>query len=311
MFQENTKLSFYSHYKIGGQARYFWEPEKIDDLIKAAEEAQKMNASIFVLGAGTNILFGDNGWNGLILKPKLRFIESDGDLSLRVGAGVSIDELLDYSARKGLSGLEWAGGLPGTFGGAIYGNAGAFGGEIKDSVREVLSLDISTPKAKIIRRSNEDCEFDYRSSLFKKRRGKEVILEACLILSRGDEKAIWSAIEEKIHYRKERQPLEYPNIGSIFKNVDLKKIPKKLHREFTHVIKIDPFPVVPTAHLIHESGLKGISCGGAMISPKHPNFIVNVLSASAEDVKKLIALIKNKVKEKFGIELEEEVIILD
>lgn len=309
MFQENVLLKNHSHYKIGGPARYFFESDDVDDLVSAVRKAHQKKISTFVLGAATNILFDDNGFGGLILKPNIKTFENNSGI-LRIGAGVPVDEILDYSIARGLSGVEWAGGLPGTVGGAIYGNAGCFGGEIKDNIREVLSLNIWGSKIEIVRRTNSECDFSYRSSIFKKNKGKEIILEATLVFKKGDKKAIRSAIEEKIHYRRARQPLEYPNIGSIFKNVDLKKVPKKLHKEFAHVIKTDPFPVVPTAHLIHEAGLKGISFGGAMISPKHPNFIVNALNASAEDVKKLIALIKNKVKEKFSIDLEEEIVQL-
>ena len=314
-------------YKIGGPARYFFEAKNIDVLIDAVEgwrrfysdgririvedqrPAVRYSDTIFVVGDATNILFDDNGFEGLIFKPNIKTFETASDI-LRVGAGVPINEILDCSIAKGLSGMEWAGGLPGTLGGAIYGNAGCFGGEIKDNIREVLSLDISSSKPKIVRRANRECDFSYRSSIFKKNKRGEIILEATLFFKKGDKKMIRAAIEEKINYRRECQPLEYPNIGSIFKNVDLEKVPKKLHKEFIHVIKTDPFPVIPTAHLIHEVGLKGISFGGAMISLKHPNFIVNALNASAEDVKKLIALIKNKVKEKFLIDLEEEIIQL-
>lgn len=309
MFQENILLKNHSHYKIGGPARYFFKSDNVDDLASAVRKARQRKISTFVLGAATNILFNDNGFEGLIVKPNIKTFENNSGI-LRIGAGVPVDQILDYSIVRGLSGVEWAGGLPGTVGGAIYGNAGCFGGEIKDNIREVLSLNIWGPKIEIVRRTNSECDFSYRSSIFKKNKGREIILEATLILKKGDKKAIRSAIEEKINYRKERQPLEYPNIGSIFKNVDLKKVPKKLHKEFARVIKTDPFPVVPTAHLIYEAGLKGISFGGAMISPKHPNFIVNALNASAEDVKKLIALVKNKVKEKFSIDLEEEIIQL-
>ena len=133
-------------------------------------------------------------------------------------------------------------------------------------------------------------------------------MEAVLTLKRGDPRFIRESIQEKVNFRNSRHPMDYPNIGSIFKNVDLKAVPKKRHAELSHIIKSDPLPVVPTAYLISQTGLKGVSYGGAMISPKHPNFIVNVLSASSEDVKKLIKLVKSEVKNKFDIQLEEEII---
>ncbi len=307
MFQTGIDLKQHSNYKIGGQARHFYVAKNIDGITKAVEKAKKEKLPIFILGGGTNLLINDKGFDGLVLKPEIKKLQVSG-VKCQVGAGVLISDLLNFCVEKGLSGLEWAGGLPGTVGGAIRGNAGAFGGEIKDSIMEVVSLDIFGKTPKNIKRDNSKCQFGYRNSIFKVNDGKEVVLETTLALKKGDKKAIRAAIEEKIKYRQERQPLEYPNIGSIFKNIDLRLVPKKLHGELAHVIKTDPFPVVPTAHLISECGLKGVSWGGAMISPKHPNFIVNVLDAKAEDVKILIKLVKAGVKEKFGIKLEEEII---
>lgn len=310
MFKKNILLSNHSNYKIGGLASHFLEAKKTDEIVKAlkqwGKEKRGKSGRVFVLGAGTNVLFSDEGFDGLILKPKIEFIKND-DCVLRVGAGVPMEDLLDYAIVKSLSGLEWAGGLPGTVGGAVFGNAGAFGGEMKDAVCEVISMDISSPKFEIIKRTNKDCGFGYRKSAFKDNKGKEIIIEVVLSLEKGDKKSIKSAIEDKINWRKERQPLEYPNIGSIFKNVNVDGISKKNAENFSRVINKDPFPVVPAAYLISEAGLKGISCGGAMISPKHPNFIVNILNATANDVKNLINLAKNRVDDKFGIKLEEEI----
>ncbi|MEK7192455.1 MAG: UDP-N-acetylmuramate dehydrogenase [Patescibacteria group bacterium] len=308
MFKPEVSLTKYSNYKIGGLARQFCHAKKVDELAAAIQKARKEKLPVFILGGGTNLLINDEGFNGLVLKPELSVLKANGNL-VKVGAGVSMSELLDYLIAKSLSGLEWAGGLPGTVGGAIRGNAGAFGGEIKDNVQEVVSLDISGKTPKVVKRSNAECKFGYRNSIFKMRDGTEVILEAVLSLGKvPDKKAIRQAIEEKIKYRKERHPMEYPNIGSIFKNVDLKNVPKKVQAQFAAKIKNDPFPVLPTAVLIAETGLKGVSFGGAMISPKHPNFIVNVLNAKADDVKQLIGLVKSRVKNQFGIKLEEEII---
>lgn len=315
MFKNNILLKNYSNYRIGGPARYFYEADNLDDILYALDRWRLRNPSIsnrnyghgfFILAGGTNLLFDDRGFQGFILKPNVRFIERD-DILLRVGAGVLVGDLLSYIADKGLSGLEWAGGLPGTLGGAIYGNAGAFGGEIKDVITEVISLDISGKRPVLIKRVKEECSFGYRSSIFKKNPGKEIIIEAVLALKKGDKNSIRSAIEEKIAYRKQRQPLDYPNIGSIFKNVDVKYLNESQLRQLKPVIKTDPFPVVPAAYLISEAGLKGVSFGGAMISPKHPNFIVNALGARASDVKSLIQLVKDKVKQAFKIPLEEEI----
>lgn len=305
-FQENIALSQFSNYRIGGPARFFFESGDVKEIKEAVREAKKRKLKLFILGGGTNLLINDKGYDGLVLKPNIDFLEAD-DGTVRVGAGVLMPRLLDFAAERGLGGLEWAGGLPGTVGGAVRGNAGAFGGEIKDAVVSVKSLDLSNLKR--IVKENADCRFAYRSSVFKEQDGKEIILSAVLALKNGgDPKKIYHSTKEKIEYRRSHYPMDCPSIGSIFKNIDLEKVPEDLHGRFSGVIKTDPVPVVPVAHLISEVGLKGVSCGGAMISPEHPNFIVNILDAKSSDVKKLIKLVKSEVNKKFGIKLEEEII---
>lgn len=320
MFANNILLSEYSSYKIGGAAKYFYQAQTIDELIQSVEKAKRERLPIFILGGGTNLLINDRGFNGLILKPDLLELKSNSP-AVVAGAGVLMSDLLEFAIKHSLTGLEWAGGLPGTLGGAIRGNAGAFKGEIKDAISEVVSLKIDAPKPEIVRRGNPECRFGYRNSVFKENDGKEIIVSAVLNLEKGDKRQIREAIEEKIRYRKERHPMDYPNIGSIFKNISLAQISPKntplyvsaLKNNSVTVnasafpVKNDPFPVVPTAAVLSAAGLKGVACGGAMISPKHPNFIVNVLNAKASDVKKLIKLAKATVLKQFRIKLEEEV----
>ena len=329
-FLENVVLAKFSNYKIGGAARYFFEPKNEREVAAAVAEAKMRELPIFILGGGTNLLLSDSGFDGLVLKPAIADITTKKNgqkIFIEVGAGVPMATLLDYSISKSLSGLEWAGGLPGTLGGAIRGNAGCFGGEIKDAVVSVRSFDMK--KMQVIERKTKACRFDYRDSIFKKSGSRgaahEIILSATLAMAKGDKKEIAQAIREKIDHRAKNHPLEYPNIGSIFKNVPLTNIytAKSLHEKrkyetalATHAlefrgsqfsVKTDPFPVISAAKLISETGLRGVSFGGAMISAKHPNFIVNVLGAAAEDVKNLMMLAKLQVKKKFGIQLEEEV----
>jgi UDP-N-acetylmuramate dehydrogenase len=304
VFEENKSLKELANYRIGGPARYFFEAHSAAELKLAVKEAKRRNLPIFILGGGTNLLISDSGFNGLVLRPAISFLRRRG-ISLEAGAGVSMAELLEFNVAEALSGLEWAGGLPGTLGGAIRGNAGAFGGEIKDNISSVRALDLRTLKMKEYPLAK--CGFNYRSSIFKKHDGQEIILSAKFSLNRGDPKEIKKAVDEKIAYRVARHPMDYPNVGSIFKNVPLERIPKKLREQFADVVKHDPIPVVPTARLITKAGLKGLSYGGAMISPKHANFIVNVCDAQAADVRALIALVKNEVKKKFDVDLEEEI----
>lgn len=317
-FQENIPLAQWSNYKIGGPARFFFEPESEDELREAVEEAKALSLRVFVLGGGTNLLIDDEGFDGLVIHPKLMKLEASG-AAVTAGAGVMMSDLLQFAAGRSLKGLEWAGGLPGTLGGAIRGNAGCFGGEIKDAVATVKSLDTETMK--IIERPVGECGFDYRTSAYKKANGREIVLEATLALAKGEKEEILAAIAEKIAHRVKHHPLEHPNIGSMFKNVPLATIHKEGCAEYRTAlaaasldycgsrfsIKTDPFPVISAAKLIGETGLRGVSYGGAMISAKHPNFIVNVLGAKAEDVKGLMELVKAGVRDKFEVQLEEEV----
>lgn len=219
-----------------------------------------------------------------------------------------MSDFVSFCSQNSLSGMEWAGGLPGTVGGAIRGNAGAYLGETKDNVLEVESLELSTLKDKS--RSKKECEFSYRMSIFKRDGDKEVILSAKFELKKGDREEIKRETQKKIDHRIDKHPMDVPNIGSTFKNVRLDLVPKEVAKEFEKSIKPDPFPVVPVAKLIIGAGLMGEMHGGAQISTKHPNFIVNTGNAKASDVLFLVTLIKEKIKEKYGVTLEEEIMVL-
>lgn len=306
-FRENVLLSAYSNYKIGGPARYFFTARDEAGLRWALKEAHRRGSDIFLLGGATNLLIPDAGFDGLVIQCAFTQLSRRGNM-ITVGAGVPVKDLLNFCVREGLSGLEWAGGLPGLVGGAVRGNAGAFKGETKDSIRSVRSMDTRT--LKIITRGRAACRFAYRSSVYKEKNGGEAIIAATFALKKGDPKAIRKGTREKMQYRRERHPLEYPNIGSIFKNVPVPKVPKARRTQLAYNPKLDPFPVVPSARLIGLAGLKGKKKGGAMISTKHTNFIVNVRGAKASDVMFLIDLVKRTIKKKFGIAMEPEVQIL-
>jgi UDP-N-acetylmuramate dehydrogenase len=340
-FQENVLLAKFSNYKIGGRARFFFAAKNEHEVMWAVTEAKSKKLPIFILGGGTNLLISDEGWNGLVLKPEIGILKaprSAGSFWKRkapivtVGAGVLMSDVLAFVASKSLAGLEWAGGLPGTLGGAVRGNAGCFGGEIKDSIVSVRSLDMDTMA--IRERKAEDCAFGYRDSIFKRKNGTssrilwnktqeggEIILSVEFQLAKGDKEKIMETIQKNIAYRATHHPLEYSNVGSIFKNVPLSVFHKKESAHYKKAVadaaltfrgsrfsvKTEPFPVISAAKLVSESGLCGVAFGGAMISPKHPNFIVNVFGADACDVKNLITLAKSEVRKKFGVTLEEEV----
>lgn len=315
MFKQNVPLKNYSRYRIGGPASYFLEVRSIEELLEGLKEWRKISAKfpeqrrkVYVLGAGTNLLISEKGFNGLIIHNVIGGIEQRGE-DLVVGSGVVIADLLNYCVENSLSGLEWAGGLPGTIGGAVRGDAGAFGGETKDSVKEVLSLDLETLKE--VTRDKWGCTFAYRYSIFKTEEAKnEMILSVILSLKKGKQTEIKKAIQEKIEYRKLRHPMEYPSIGSTFKNVNIDKIPEKLKDTLAASIKIDPFPVIPAAKFLIMAGVKGKRIGDVQIAEKHPNFIINLGSAKSKDVKALINFAKDEVKRQFNVTLEEEIIYL-
>lgn len=308
MFEQNVPLKQISHYKIGGKTKFFFKANNIDDLIFSVLKARQLGEKISVLAGATNVLIDDEGFDGLIIRPDFQHIGIDNqEIKITAGTGMTIDQLVNYSMENNFSGLEWAAGLPGTLGGAIRGNAGAFGKEIKDIIENVVSLDISQKKPQIIKRDVNDCQFEYRSSIFKKNQGKEIILEATLKLTKGNILNIEHEIKKNINYRFIHHPMNYPSLGSTFKNVPLSDADNAYFEDKNIPVKNDPFPIIPAAYLISKAGLIGASIGGAMISPKHPNFIINVFEATSNDVKELIQLTKNKIKEKFNIELIEEI----
>lgn len=303
--RRKVKLSEYSHYRIGGVCDFFAEPKDLKELKEALSLARKEKLPIFILGGGTNVLIKDSGFRGFVVHPKFKFFKLYGN-KIEAGASILMDDLLKYLVRNKMSGLEWAGGLPGSVGGAVRGNAGCFGGETKDSLVSVKSVRVSDGKSVV--RKNSECGFGYRNSIFKKNDGKEIIVSAQFKLKPGVIKDIKKSIREKIDYRWSRHPMEYPSLGSTFKNIPVAGLNKKQKELFREFVKNDPFPVVPVAYVISLADVMGKRIGGAMISPKHPNFIVNTGNAHAKDVEDLIALVKKSVWRKFRIKIEEEII---
>ena len=299
--RRDVPLKNHTTFKIGGAARYFFVAKTSDDIEKAVKAARILKLLFFLLSGGSNVLVSDAGFSGLVIKIRNSKFKIK-NLLIWAEAGVQVSTLVRETGKRGLSGLEWAGGLPGTIGGAVRGNAGAFGGEMKDSIFKVEALD---QKGKRRTFSKQQCQFSYRSSLFKKR--NFIVLAAQLRVKKGNKEKIEAVAKDHIRYRKERHPLEYPNAGSIFKNCDIRGVPRELRERMKDVIKIDPFPVIPTAAIIALAGLQGLREGDAQVSEKHPNYMVNRGDATARDVSQLIGKVKRQIKKKFGIELEEEI----
>jgi UDP-N-acetylmuramate dehydrogenase len=300
--RENVLLRDYTTFKIGGPARYFFVAKSKKDLKNAILWAKKKKLLFFILGGGSNVLFSDKGFNGLVIKNQNTQYEIR-NTKIVAEAGVPLQKLVLETAKKGLSGLENLAGIPGTLGGAIWGNAGAFGREIGDLVEEVKVLEVKGSRLKVKRLKNKECEFGYRESIFKRKKNW-IILEATLKLKKGKRKEIEEKIKEILRLRKEKQPLGFPSAGSVFKNVPVEKVPKEIREKFKEEIK-DGF--LPAGVLIEAAGLKGFQIEGAKISEKHANFILNVGEAKASDVKELMEKIKKEVKKKFKVQLEEEI----
>lgn len=286
--KKNILLKNYTTFRIGGRARYFFTAKTKDNLISAVIAAKKINLPFFVLGGGSNLLISDKGFKGLVIKI-LNIKYHILNTKIVAEAGVVLGQLVNASANAGLTGLEWATGIPGTVGGAVFGNVGWPNNKKNiSSVIEVVEVLEIKPKSKTKIRNykSKDCKFGYRDSIFKRRKNL-IILSVSLKLKKGNKKKIKKEISEIFKKRKEKIPGGF-SAGSVFKN--------------------------PTGfsagQLIEKCGLKGKKIGGAEIPEKHANFIINSGSAKAKDVEKLINLAKKEVKNAFKIKLIEEIQIL-
>jgi UDP-N-acetylmuramate dehydrogenase len=299
---ENVKLAPYTTFKIGGAADFFVEAEDERDILEALDFAQKKNLPVFVLGGGSNILVSDKGFEGLVIKIS-NFKFQISNLRIICDSGCQLSTIVNESVRAGLAGLEWAAGIPGTIGGAVRGNAGAYGGTMAEVVESISVLDGKDLRFKAY--NLRKCKFEYRNSIFKQNPNL-IILSVKLKLKKGDKAKSQERIKEILAKRKEKQPMDFPSPGSFFKNPVVKN--KKLIREF----EIDTGQKIkdkkiPAPYLIERAELKGKKIGGAMVSEKHANFIVNTGKATADNVLTLVAMAKTRVRNKYGIQLEEEV----
>lgn len=277
---EDYILKEHTTYKVGGKAICAVIPEDEKKLITLLSYLKENKIKYKVLGNGSNVIFNDSGYNGVIIKlDNFNYINIINN-KIIVGAGYPLNKLALRVSRLGFSGMEFAAGIPGTVGGAVYMNAGAYK---SDMGYIVTSIKVLTPNYEIKIMKNKELDFHYRSSFLQQNKDY-VCLEATLSLIKGDSEEIINLINERKKRRLETQPLEYPSAGSVFRNPE---------GDFA-------------GRLIEEIGYKGKSIGGAMVSEKHANFIINTGSATGEDIKKLITEIKNKIKEEYNIELKVE-----
>jgi len=302
--QKNILLKNYTNYKIGGFGKYFFVAKNKESLVLALEFAKKNKLPVFIFGGGSNLLVSDKGFKGLVIKIDILGIEFCGK-NVIVGAGVNLAQLANLLAEKGLSGLEWASGIPAaTVGGAIFGHAQAFETKMSDSVKEVTVLDIKNLKIKKF--TKKQCQFSLKNSIFKKTR-KFVIISAVLEFSPKNTEEIKKLIEEFNNYRKNCHPLNFPSAGSTFVNPTAKIKDKKLLIKFPELNEYNRRGIIPAGFLIAKCGLSGKKIGGAQISEKHANFILNLGGAKAKDILALMNLAQKAVKKIFKINLQKEV----
>ncbi len=280
----NEIMAMHTSFKIGGPAECFIVVNSESDFIQILKYAKENKIPFFIMGNGSNLLVSDKGIKGIVIKlgDKFKEVESENNF-ITVKSACSMNVLAQFALEKSLSGIEWAFGIPGTVGGAVFMNAGAYGGNMKDVVFETTYLD---KDFNICVLGKNEHDFEYRNSAFKSGKIPGIILSTKLELKLGKKEEIWANMQKYINARIDKQPLNLPSAGSVFKRPD------------GHF----------AGKLIEDSGLKGFSIGGAMVSDKHAGFIVNTGNATAKDVKELIKYIQNKVKEKFNVDLETEVL---
>lgn len=285
-FEENVSAAGLCSFRTGGSVSYLIKPASEKSLISLVTFLAKEGIKYTVLGKGSNVVFPDGAYDGAIVATgNINNISAEDNI-ITAQTGATLFSLSTFAAGSGLSGLEFANGIPGSVGGAIYMNAGAYGSEISDIMISCRYLDLSHHK--IVEADVKSCDFSYRHSIFKGKRSL-LVLSGKFGLEYGDPKLIKEKITDLRRRRLEKQPLEYPSAGSTFKR-----------------------PCGSFAgKLIEECGLKGFGFGGACVSEKHAGFIINRSNASSEDIKKTVEYVRDKVFEQTGVRLECEIEFLE
>jgi UDP-N-acetylmuramate dehydrogenase len=289
----NAPLAPYTTFRVGGPADWLVLAQGAGEVKAAAEAARRANAPITIIGGGSNLLVADAGVRGVVVRVHGGHAEPIRDGLVRADAGLTINGLVRWTINRGLAGLEAWAGTPGTVGGAVYGNAhfkGRLIGELVDSV-ELLDA-----RGAITRIPSRDMEFGYDASRLQ--RTREVLLSADFRVGRGEVAALRSVARESLAFRKRTQPLESPSAGCIFQNPD------------PAADRVPPGVPASAGALVDRAGLKGEREGGALVSPAHGNFIVNDGTATAADIRRLIERCRRSVRERFGVELRDEIVYL-
>ncbi len=300
-YKEEEPLSKHVNFRIGGPAKHFVEVRSIDELKAVLDIASKEELNFFVFGGGSNMLVSDEGFDGIAIKIGMRSYEIRGK-EVRAESGVLSSALARATANHSLKGLSWMITLPGTIGGAVRGNAGCFGSETKDSLTSVEVL----RNGKVKKLERHQIEFGYRDSMFK--HNKDIILAASFELKEGDIDDLKAELDDQLMRRKKSQPFDAGSAGCMFKNTavtdeDLQRLAQKLDIP----TEMSSNRQISVGWLIDQLDLKGKAIGDAQVSDVHGNFLVNKGSATADNIVQLIALIKTRARDEYGILLEEEV----
>lgn len=287
----NVLASTFTSFKIGGVVDLVAMPKSTDELIRCVNIANEHGVRYIVIGRGSNLLFSDDGYRGLVIKTEgIRSVtyekKEDGSALITADCGTSLTALAHECAKRSLTGLEFAYGIPGSVGGAVYMNAGAYGGEMSNVVNKALCYD--TNEHKLITLTSDKLKFDYRNSVFSTDRSL-ICLSVTMKLQVGNSDSIMATMNANKNARKEKQPLEYPSAGSVFKR----------------------HPGYFIGKIVDDMGLKGYTVGGAKVSEKHAGFIINKGNATANDVKALIELLSNRIFAEYGFYPECEIITVD
>jgi UDP-N-acetylmuramate dehydrogenase len=301
--EENFSLEDYNTTKINCVARYFLKAESSEDVISALQFAKSKKCSLLVLGKGSNLILPQK-YDGLVIAlggEEFQIEERESSIYLKAMSGAFLPNIAKVVSDNLGKGMEWAGGVPGTIGGATRGNAGAFNDFIADYIKKVEVINKSTLEKEIL--EGDDLLFDYRESIFKKK-DDYIIMTVEMEFPKKEEDD--GKFQEYLDYRENNHPQE-PSSGSVFKNP---RVSEDFYKKHPETEKFKELGFVPMRFLTESCGLKGEKIGGAKISEKHPNFIINDGGATGEDVAALINLIKEKIKEKYGIDIEAEVEIV-
>ena len=293
-------LRHHTTFRIGGPADFYFAARTADQMVVGLKLAHELGIPVFLLGGGSNLLVSDQGFRGLVLRNAIEQVEFDGTAA-QVGGGVDFLEFIYQCRDRSLAGLEFAAGIPGSIGGALYGNAGCYGQDIGSITIECTHVTLDG--AAVETQPASWYQFAYRDSRLK--REPRVLLSCLLQLRRGGRPEVQAVIDEKLEIRRQKHPQwrVEPTAGSFFKNLPPDwQVPGARHSPGTRR--------VPAGQLLDEVGCRGLRVGDALVFPKHANIIVNAGRATAREVLELAAIMKSRVREKFGVELEEEVMFL-